>query len=104
MNPIADHKPEDPETGSGTHSSNASKPIHFRPTPVFVPIRPWTETPFGILRGSAILGTLEPGPPAEAITVYFEGNIYGDAYFRRFATRCLHAHDRLAQKYPRIVR
>lgn len=40
----------------------------------------------------------------DTIVVYFEGNLYGDDYFARFAMRCLHAHGRMAQQYPTVAK
>jgi hypothetical protein len=85
-------------------SNSGLPPEYFHPVPIYVPTKPWTGQPFGIVPGSAIVGPLAPDDPSRTLTVYYEGNIYGGSYFSRFATRCLHAHGRMAQRYPTVAR
>ncbi len=77
---------------------------YFEPVPIYVPTKPWIGSPFGVLPGSAIVGVRRPDDVPDTIVVYFEGNLCGTEYFSRFAIRCLHAHGRMAQRYPTVAR
>jgi len=88
-----------------TTSSNIRlAPDYFHPVPIYVPTKPWMDRQLGIVRGSAIVGVLLPDDSSGTLTIYYEGNIYGDSYFSRFATRCMYAHGRMAQRYPTVAK
>lgn len=96
---------EKPLNHSSTGTGRQALPSnYFAPVPVYVPTKPWLGRPFGILPGSAIVGVPRLDDATDSIEVYFEGNLYGDEYFFRFAMRCLHAHGRMAQRYPTVAK
>lgn len=103
------HNPPGSPTEKGQSDLNGRlartlPPDYFKPVPIFVPAEPWAARPHGITRGSAIVGVPASDALPDTLVIYYEGNIYGDAYFARFAVRCLHAHGRLAQRYPTVAR
>jgi len=95
---------DDDQPSSNAPLGRALPADYFRPVPIYVPVKPWAERPFGIVRGSAIVGLPAPNQADDMLVVYYEGNVHGDNYFSRFAIRCLHAHGRLAQRYPTVAK
>jgi hypothetical protein len=102
--PLSNSSDNDDQPGSNASLGRAMPLDYFRPAPIYVPVKPWAQSPFGIVRGSAIVGFHAPSQADGMLAVYYEGNIYGDHYFSRFAIRCLHAHGRLAQRYPTVAK
>lgn len=69
--------------------------------PIFIPKHPASLVK--ILPGSAIVGGQLLDNDVRRM-VYFEGNKYNDLSLKRFVVRCLHAHGRMAKKYPTVAK